>query len=437
MAKKTNRLSVLFRALRQLFMAATLAAAAGALVYFASTRTLPFLSKAEQDYSIVEETSPGQDQSENPGSESGETSGENSGVTPPGFDMSAYLGEFDKIIPGGVMKVSEDRFDKAGQKLVLFGNNPFSQTQNAAEIQVRMGFVFAGEKIFTSMLVDVTERLSDYEFAGDRDLAGNPLFKKGSAYYYLDSSLNVREAAFSPNTDGRKLDFDVPVYLGIQDGNIKRMYNKTYPENQKYGYYGNSLVYANYCVETFAFGGGRGVAIRNRNGIPTLEVYSDFFYTSGGNLVATGFYPPGERGLFSIGFFYYDDGYTRARVKRPDLGYDEVLIDRDGSILPLLDDFSLVSYSDGILLVKSKITGEYGYMTNRLNWITDPVFEEARPFLEGLAAVKVRGGGYGVIDTSGDFALKPVFDYVSDCSGGVIACYSKSAGINIFVKIYP
>ena len=74
-------------------------------------------------------------------------------------------------------------------------------------------------------------------------------------------------------------------------------------------------------------------------------------------------------------------------------------------------------------------------MTNRLTWVTNPVFTTAEPFLEGLAVVG-KGGKYGVIDTKGNYVIKPVFDRIIRCSGGLLAAHSDTEGWQIFAKVY-
>ncbi len=435
--------NLFFKISSRLFSAAVLTALTLGIIYFASTRSLPFLTEDGQEYSIIDDdaSEPGV----NPGESGDEISGE---VSVPGetsgdetFDINAYLSAFESVTPSGFDRaVSENKYDPADQKLVLYkdisalGSLSAPGDPGGGAPVIRMGYIFAGGRIYTSNLADVTEPLSGYTFAGERDLYGHPLFIKNGAYYYLDSSAVVQPSSFDPVVDKRGFDFDVPVYLGVQDDVIERMYIKSNPEGQKFGYYGKGRVYANYCTEAFAFSGGRGCVIRTEKKEQIIEIYSDFFYEHAGNLVASGYYPPAERGLYSIGFFYFDDGFTRVRVKKADLSYEEALIDSNGNLLDLVGDYPLVSYSDGILLVGRG--SNYGYMTNNLNWITKPVYTYAEPFLEGLAVVGMADGKFGVIGTNGKYVIKPVFDYVARCSGGVVAAYSAVNGWSFFVKVY-
>ncbi|MDD4125426.1 MAG: WG repeat-containing protein [Eubacteriales bacterium] len=428
--------SLLIKISTRLVSAAILIVMAMGFIYLASTRSLPFLPEEGQEYSIIDDNSESdisEDQSHidisGDNSESGNTSGEND------FDIAEYLESFDSVSPSNLTKpVSEYKYDKATQKLLLYNDISALGNLTGISLDVRMGFVFAGDRIFTANLTDVTELLGGYTFTGQRDLYGNPLFSKGGAYYYLDSSSVIQPSDFSAVTDKRGFDFDIPIYLGVQDSNIKRIYYKNNPEGQKFGYYGNGRVYANYCTEAFAFTNGRGCVIRTEKGVATIEIYSDFFYEHGGNLIASGYYPPLQRGLYSIGFFYFDDGFTRVRIKNTNGTFEEALIDINGKLLRLLDDYALVSYSDSMLLVGNGMY--YGYMTNNLNWVTNPVFIYAEPFLEGLAVVGTRDGKYGVIDTQGNYVIKPVFDSVIRCSGGLMAAYSESDGWSVFVKVY-
>lgn len=430
-------LRLLFKISSRLVSATLLVGVTIGFIYLATTRSLPFLPEDEQVYSYVDHTSKEDSSDEQHQSDaSDEVSQPPENSVEDSFDISAYLETFEKVSPANLnLPVSQDKYDPASQKLILYGDlSPLGELTNK-RIEIRMGYIFVGDRIFTSNLTDVTELLSGYTFAGERDLYGNPLFKRGTNYYYLDSSLVIQPSNFAYYTDRRAFDFDVPVYLGVQDSVVKRTYNKDRQEGQRYGYYeaDGDKSYAYYCVETFAFDGDRGVGIKKINGVDTLEIYSNRFLTHGGNIIATGYYPPVNRKLNSIGYFYFDDGFTRVRIKNPNGSFKEGLINKKGELLSLLDDFALVSYSDSILLVSNGIN--YGYMTNRLTWVTNPVFTTAEPFLEGLAVVG-KGGKYGVIDTKGNYVIKPVFDRIIRCSGGLLAAHSDTEGWQIFAKVY-
>lgn len=427
----------------RLFAAALLVGLTLAVTYFASARSLPFLTEEGQEFSIIDETSapPDEKSHETRSENSGENSGEKEPAAEEGADAAAFLAGIDKASPAEIAKsVSEYKFDAATQKVVLYDDiSPLGALSPPGieafnPLSIRMGYIFAGENIYAQNLSDLTSVLSGYRFTGERDNFGHPVFARGNAYYYVDASAVVQPSYYDPALDNRAFDFDVPVYVGVQDKNIKRVYIKSHRETERYGYYYGDRVFANNCAETFAFANGRGVALRYEGGEKILEIYSDFYYEHGGNLIATGFYPPLTRGLYSAGFFYFDQGFTRVRIKNPNSTYTETLADLNGKLLQMVDDYPLVSYSDGILLVGNGAF--YGYMKNNLSWITNPVFTYAEPFLEGLAVVGLSDGKFGLVDTEGNYVLKPVFDHVTRCSGGIFAAYSKTSGWSLFAKVY-
>src|SRR5579862_6401420 len=56
---------------------------------------------------------------------------------------------------------------------------------------------------------------------------------------------------------------------------------------------------------------------------------------------------------------------------------------------------------------KSKTRFKVGYIGQAGQVLIDPIFENGTRFYEGLAAVKVKGGRWGIINSSGDFVIQP------------------------------
>ena len=79
--------------------------------------------------------------------------------------------------------------------------------------------------------------------------------------------------------------------------------------------------------------------------------------------------------------------------------------------------------------------GKYGYMDYTGKWIVEPNLLEASPFIEGVAAIKNRGGKCGMIDRSGNAVIPFKYDYVSNISSGLVAAYSESTGWDIYTKM--
>lgn len=150
-------------------------------------------------------------------------------------------------------------------------------------------------------------------------------------------------------------------------------------------------------------------------------------------------------GISSIGSYYFDHGLMRLRIQSWDCYYfaefdtvkivtdDDVLVRPNGDIYQLPTGYTLVSYSDGIILLEKD--GKYGYMNYLGNWIRDPELLDASPFVEGVAVCKNEEGNYGVIDTEGKAVIPFIYKYVSNISGGNIAAYSESTGWTVYQKM--
>ena len=108
------------------------------------------------------------------------------------------------------------------------------------------------------------------------------------------------------------------------------------------------------------------------------------------------------------------------------------LYNKNGTKINIPGNYSLENYSDGIMLVSKN--GRYGYMNIDNSWVFAPVFDEARPFFQGLA-VAHSDGGYGMVDTEGNAVLPFIFDYISDVSDGRVAAYSEELGWQIYTVI--
>ncbi len=101
----------------------------------------------------------------------------------------------------------------------------------------------------------------------------------------------------------------------------------------------------------------------------------------------------------------------------------ESYIDKTGKLLMPLETHrlgSLGSFSEGLATIK--IDGKYGFIDKTGKIVIEPQFEEAKPFSEGLAAVKVRGSQYsqwGYIDKTGKLVIEPKFFNVQRFSEGL------------------
>ena len=155
--------------------------------------------------------------------------------------------------------------------------------------------------------------------------------------------------------------------------------------------------------------------------------------------------PPISQGPESIGYFYYDNGYVRARFETIDYwnysknnriqvySSEEVLLNTKGERFPIPAGYNLKGYSDGMLLLERN--GLYGFMDTTGGWIAQPIFSYAEAFSEGLAVLATPDGRYGMIDTEGNIVLPFAYGHISSCSDGLIAAYTESEGWEIIRKM--
>lgn len=151
---------------------------------------------------------------------------------------------------------------------------------------------------------------------------------------------------------------------------------------------------------------------------------------------------PDTNGIEALGTFYFSHGLTRVRIRKNLVTYKlyyyiksddySALIDVNGEPFPIPGGYSLVSYSDGILLLKRDGEELYGYMNYKGEWIAQPEYTFARPFLSGLAAVGDSSGKCGMIDTAGSCVIPVSYQYVSDLSQGNVAVYDPSTGWEVY-----
>ena len=162
-----------------------------------------------------------------------------------------------------------------------------------------------------------------------------------------------------------------------------------------------------------------------------------YFYNRRSQEVSRKYYAPDTRGEESVGFFYFDDGLTRVRIRETDgdgaESFREALMLFDGSLFPLPDDYTVRAYSDSVILLEKD--GLFGYMNSRGVWLTAPEFTEASPFYEGLAVVTAADGRQGLIDRTGAYVLPAVYDSITDCSDGVVLARSAVFGDVLLLKI--
>ncbi len=147
---------------------------------------------------------------------------------------------------------------------------------------------------------------------------------------------------------------------------------------------------------------------------------------------------PASFGIESIGSLYFDHDLVRVRKQVIDnyayMTYDnirvisdtEVLIDRSGNEFPIPSGYVLKGYSCGMLLLEKD--GRYGFMDYTGDWIAEPVYTHATPFINNLATLTTPDGRVGMIDTTGDIVLPFAYQSISQASSGLVAAYHKEQG---------
>lgn len=304
----------------------------------------------------------------------------------------------------------------------------------------RMGFIIAADENGREILNASGEILSfpegyDMVFTGTRDAQNRPRFlewNSGVSYAVFQDG-TLEETSYDPRTDSRGIQFDYPSYYGVTDDPACQV---TATRNG-FGYRieEEGSVAASY-QKAFAYSEGYGCAYDAQNRL--------YFFNAEGRLrlagLASVMYGCGDNnGEQALGYYYFDEGLTRVtkrNYRRGELIDEyETFIDRSGNEFHTPADYSVYSYSNGMILLEKN--GLAGYMNSRGRFVCQPSFTYARPFFEGLAVVGDKDGKKGVIDRSGTYVIPPVFDEITDCSGGVICLYDKTCGWQIVNKTAP
>ena len=182
----------------------------------------------------------------------------------------------------------------------------------------------------------------------------------------------------------------------------------------------------------------------DHTGRAVIEMKDVDGFNSVGRPVVDNYYLPLTNGIESLGFYYFDHGLVRVRRQSYDKGQDNVyhmlrpefdddeLIYADGTKFTLAEGYDVISYSDGMILLRSG-GGKYGYMDYTGAWIVAPELDDAKPFVEGLAPVR-RGGSWGVIDTAGNTVIPLAYDSVQTTSSGIIVAH-WDGGWTVFAKM--
>lgn len=323
-----------------------------------------------------------------------------------------------------------------------------------------MGYIFYddGEKkcvLSNQLLPLLTSETDEFEFLCERDKSSRPVFLVNSQYVTLDPGTGERIPVEYDESLDRGIDFGYPSYYGSYEDQsicitksakgygfsrvLSEEEQKEREEREKEETDEDAetqddsiIAQAGYAM-AYNFSEGRGCIKDFKNRL--------YFFDERGRLPAGGLvniiYGPKDDSEKYLGYYYFCEGLTRACEKTFSSGKlvseREIIIRRDGRQLPLPADYSIISYSDGMILLDK--CGYRGYMDSNGVWITNPTFTYARPFFEGLAVVGSLGGKKGVMDKEGNIVIPAIFDEITDCSGGVICLYKKDHGWFVINKL--
>lgn len=331
--------------------------------------------------------------------------------------------------------------DKARYSIDLDMGDGTAVSQSYFTMWPRMGFILLADGENREILAPngaVINVQDDHylAFMSARTVFGTPVFLDCNTGKYVNllTDGTITECDYDDKRDSRGIVFDYPSYFGQTDNiNCKVVYN-----GRGFGYNieGEDARNVPYSYEkAFSHSEGFGCAYDDDN-----RVY--FFNETGrlrigGMAINADMYGCGtvndERAL---GYYYFDEGLTRItrrRYRRGQLISEyHTFIDREGNEFKTPDDYSVYSYSNGMILLEKD--GMFGYMNSRGKWIMQPEYSYARPFFEGLAVVGEKDGKKGMIDRNGNYVIPPIFDEIADCSGGVITAYDKEMGWQVLNK---
>ncbi len=398
------------------------------IILFASDRNLPFLSSEEQNYSmfinssesVSEDTSKEPEESYDVSEESGDSS-------------DTAVSKFERVISSfgtsAPATPSYEIFDAEKHVLTLLDTTSYVGITDGS-VKLEMGYVITekdgASHIYSPNGVDISPLVGDKTLTYQRDTAGRPLFTDANGkYYFLDENGSLALSNYNAKEDGRGFTCEIPRYLGVQNSEIKR-----FCKGGLFGYRNTSGINIVNPMfrEAFAFGDdGVGCVLQKYGNTEYLIFYNSKYVT-----ISMDYLPPADRGEDALGYFYFDDGLIRVRKKNSSGGYDNLLIDSAARVVTLPSDYELISYTDSRILLKKG--DRYGYMTSRLEWISLPEYASASPFYEGLAVVGNAEGKKGVIDRDGNIVIPFAFDYISNCSDGLILAHENENGWFVFSK---
>ncbi len=277
--------------------------------------------------------------------------------------------------------------------------------------------------------------------ANTRDADGMPLFINSEGEYLYIKDGRFVASSYNDETDSRGLYFDYSTSFGISHSDIEKV-SREGRDGVRYAYALDGEEITGYAYEkAFGFFEGYACAKNADGGYSVIDEGGNqrassnkYYMNSDMRRVRMAYLDPSDPGIYSLGYYYFDDGLVRVRQVDTDFENGLVTLDRDLLIYPdgtefeLPGGFELVSYSEGILLLRSESTGLYGMFSNEGKWIAQPVFDYACPFVCGIAVLGFDGGYAGAIDKDGNVVIDFVYENISCPSGGSVLAYRADMG---------
>lgn len=367
---------------------------------------------------------------------------------PSASDFIEKCTQFDEVARNNGYYISDLQYNGTEFKIMrlspeieipnYYSVSNYSETSSPRPaLQPRMGFIvmqksdlsFALLDADGSFLCDIPENMA---LISARDSQGNPIFASPDGYffYYREDSAFI-SSNYNPILDVHGAVFDFPSYYDAPTESVYRVHGDT---AGSWGYRhedGRQIVSGIYNF-AYQFSQGYG-AVSTTNGrisIHNVNGYRRFTDHS--------FYMPEYNGISSLGFYTFDHGLMRVREAKYDWRgnktYDrEFVIHLGNNEFFIPQDYKIESYFDGVFLLSKN--GKYGYFNYLGEWICQPVYTYASPFVEGLGVIGYADGKKGVVDENGDFVVPLLFDEITQCSGGVITLYNQDEGWYILTKV--
>jgi len=304
------------------------------------------------------------------------------------------------------------------------------------------------------ILCGASGRVIDQNFARSglqilkmRDSSGRTVFKRSNKYYIYDAGFNrYVEIEFDEDLGNRGIPFMYASYYGVPHGSSYAFKS----ENGMWGYmYADTnmpTVWASY-HRTFNYSEVELSATTKINiGIAYYYQWRRgnqlYFYNEDGAIINYKYFGPDTELIDAshLGFFYFDHGLTRVyerefvwRGNFPSTDSErEFLVDVYGKEFYIPEDYTIRTYSNGMILLEKD--GYFGFMNYLGEWKVQPIFTYAQPFYEGIAVIGYNGKK-ALIDTKGNLITKLKYDYISNCTGGIVALYERGVGWTILNKV--